>query len=246
MQTRHDGTDRDVEDLGRVLVGEVADVDEHDDVAEVVRDDRQRPDDVVLREPLDDVLLVSVAVARGLLEPVVQEVVTFLKRLLVRRALLAPAAVDVQVGEDPQQPGTQVRARSERAPAAKGPRVGLLDEVLGLLARRHEPPGDAVDLVRELERLLLEANAAPRLRCRPPGCRFFFGTAHGGATLAACPSRRLKRPGAAGYSAGDAAGSSWKPPRAIASSSCSRVVRASSHESVTSPIRVALADSRPS
>ena len=54
MEAGHDGADRDVEDLRRVLVGEVADVDEHDHVAEVVRHGRERRDDVVLRQPLDD------------------------------------------------------------------------------------------------------------------------------------------------------------------------------------------------
>ena len=48
MKAGHDGADRDVEDLRRIGVGEVADVDEHDHVAKVVRDGRQRADDVVL------------------------------------------------------------------------------------------------------------------------------------------------------------------------------------------------------
>ena len=67
MQTRHDGADRDVQDLGRVRVGEVAEVDEHEDVTEVVRDRRQSRDDVVLREPLDHTIGVGGAVAPSLL-----------------------------------------------------------------------------------------------------------------------------------------------------------------------------------
>ena len=38
VQTRHHRADRDVEDLGSVLVGEVADVDQDEDVPEVVGD----------------------------------------------------------------------------------------------------------------------------------------------------------------------------------------------------------------
>ena len=59
MQARHHGADRDVEDLRGVGVGEVADVDEHDDVAEVVRHFGERGDDVGLRELLDDGVLVD-------------------------------------------------------------------------------------------------------------------------------------------------------------------------------------------
>ena len=48
-----------------------------------------------------------------------------------------------------------------------------------------------------------------------------------------------------GYS-GAAARNGWNPPLAIAASSASRLVRDSSQESVTWPIRFAFADSRPS
>ena len=40
MKAGHDRADRDVEDLRRIGVGEVADVDEDDHVAKVVRDGR--------------------------------------------------------------------------------------------------------------------------------------------------------------------------------------------------------------
>ena len=87
---------------------------------------------------LDDLLLFGLA-AR-LLEPVVEEVVAFLERLGVRRALPAPAAVDVEVREDAEEPGPEVRARLERPPVAKRARVRLLDEVFGLLAAGRQPP----------------------------------------------------------------------------------------------------------
>ena len=47
MQTGHDRPDRDVEDLRRVGVGEVADVDVHDHVAEVVGHGGERADVVL-------------------------------------------------------------------------------------------------------------------------------------------------------------------------------------------------------
>ena len=180
----------------------------------------ERADDVVLRQSLDDALLVGVAVARRLLEAVVEEVVTFLERLLVRRALLAPAAVDVQVGEDAQQPGAQVRARRERAPAAERARVRLLDEVLRLLARRDEPPRHAVDLIRELERLLLEADAVSRLRRELVGRRSPLRSRSSRRHPSSVPVTEAETARTGGLFRGQAATrSSWKPPLAMASSS---------------------------
>ena len=54
MQTGHDGADRDVEDLGRVLVGEVADIDEDEHVPEIVRHGGEGVDHRILRQVLDD------------------------------------------------------------------------------------------------------------------------------------------------------------------------------------------------
>src|SRR5207248_4409445 len=79
VQTRHDGADGNVEDLGGVRVGEVADVYEHDHVAKVVRNVRERLHDVLLRESLDDAVGVALPVTR-LLQLVVEEVVAFLER----------------------------------------------------------------------------------------------------------------------------------------------------------------------
>jgi hypothetical protein len=50
MEARHHRPDRDTQDLRRVLIAEVTDVDQHDHVAEVVRDLGERRDDVVLRQ----------------------------------------------------------------------------------------------------------------------------------------------------------------------------------------------------
>ena len=103
MQTRHHCPDRNVQDLGRVRIREVADVDEDDDVAEIVRHLGQRGHDVVLRQALDDPFLVIAPLAGGF-ELVVEEVVAFLERLQVRRALLSATTVDVQVREDAREP----------------------------------------------------------------------------------------------------------------------------------------------
>ena len=54
MQARHHGADRDVENLCGVGIRELADVDEHEHVAEVVRHLGQRVDDRVLAEPLEE------------------------------------------------------------------------------------------------------------------------------------------------------------------------------------------------
>ena len=100
-------------------------------------------------------------------EPVVEVVVVRLERLHLRRPLLAAATVDVEVREDPQQPRAEVRARLERLPAAERARVGVLHEILGLLARAGEMPGDAVHLVGESERVLLEPDPVARLGRKP-------------------------------------------------------------------------------
>ena len=138
----------------------------------------QRSHDVVLRQPLDDALLVARAAVAGRLEPVVEEVVAFLERLLIGRALLAPAAVDVQVREDAQEPGAQVRARLERAPTAKRARVRLLHQILGLLAGTDEMAGHPIDLIRQCKRVLLEAHAVARFSRQPSSVRLPRGLAH--------------------------------------------------------------------
>jgi len=65
---------------------------------------------------LVDALLLDVRLAAGLLQPVVEEVVAFLERLHVGRALLPSTAVDVEVRQDPQEPRAEIRPGLERAP----------------------------------------------------------------------------------------------------------------------------------
>jgi hypothetical protein len=179
VQARHHRADRNVENLRSVRIREVADVHQHDDVAEVMRHLRKRTDDIVLRQPLDDPFLIARPVTRCL-ELVVEEVVAFLERLRVRRALLLAAAIDVQVRQDPQQPCPQVRAGRERAPAPKRARIRFLHQILGLLAGTDEVTGHPINLIRQCKRVLLEAHAVARFRCQLPRVGFPCRLAHAG------------------------------------------------------------------
>ena len=87
MKAGHDGADRNVEDLSRVRVTELAYVDEDDDVPEVVRDRGQRLRDVVLREPLDDALLLGLAARRLVRQSVVEPMEPALKARLANLRL---------------------------------------------------------------------------------------------------------------------------------------------------------------
>ena len=140
-------------------------------------------DDVVLRQPLDNSLLVRRLRARvdavgG--ELVVQVVVVRLERRRLRRPLAAPPAVDVEVRQDPQQPSAQVRARRVRAPRPECARVRLLYELLRVLARGSEMAGDAEHLVGQRQCLFFEAHPVARFG-RDPG-RVIRHDAHGNAT----------------------------------------------------------------
>ena len=143
--------------------------------------------DGILRETVDDPLLGRRPTR--LLELVVEEVVALLHGPRVGRALVATASVDVEVGEDAHEPGSEVRARRVRAPAPEGPRVRLLDEVLGLLARGHETTRYAVNLVGQLENLLFETSAIAGLLGDPTGV--CLGLGHRARTVTV---QRLRKP----------------------------------------------------
>src|SRR6185503_8539547 len=211
MKARHDGADRDVQDLRRLRVAEVRDVDEDEHVSKVVRHARERLSDVVLGEPLEDALLVGLA--RRRLEPVVENVVAFLERLLVRRALRATAAVDVQVREDPQQPRAKVRPGRVRLPAPERPRVGFLHQVLGLFLGAGNAPSHPIDLICKRKRLLLESNAISRALCDPPGF-LWRGLTHPGdrsGKRQVAPSySRLARAGPGYVGRNPSKGESWR------------------------------------
>ena len=122
---------------------------------------------MVLRESLEHALLIGLA--GDVLDPVVEEVVALLQWLLVGRPLCAAPAVDVQIREDAQQPGAQVRPGRVRLPAAERPRVGLLHQVLGLFLGARDASSHAVNLICKRKRLLLEVDAIARVLCQSPG-----------------------------------------------------------------------------
>src|SRR3954447_3475872 len=172
VQSAHDGSDRDVQDLRGVRIAELADVHEDEDIAEVVRHMCERVDDRSLRELLDHALLVERPALR-FLDLVVEVVVGMLVyRRRLRRALLSATAVDVQVREDAKQPGAEVRPGSERPPAAERARIGFLHQVLGFLARADEVPRDAENLVGQVQRFFLETNSITCLLGNTPGVCF--------------------------------------------------------------------------
>src|SRR5580765_8182530 len=166
MKSRHDGADRNVEDLRGLRVAELADVDKYEHVAEVMRHRREGLGDVVLRQPLENSLLVALV---GRVETVVEEVVALLERLGVRCPLRAAAAVYVQVREDAQEPRAEVRPGSERLPTPKGTCIRLLHQVLGLFLAARDPTGHSVHLVCKRKRFLLEMDTISRASCDSPG-----------------------------------------------------------------------------
>src|SRR5581483_5483311 len=122
-------------------------------------------------------------------------VVAFLERRLLRSALHTAAAVDVQVREDAEQPGPEVRARLVLLPRAERSRVRVLHEVLGLLPRAGQPPCNAVDLVAQLQCLFFEADTITGLLRYPAGLGGSRSAlAHPAATLAtSCNDARREK-----------------------------------------------------
>src|SRR5262249_46363141 len=151
----HDGSYRHVEDLCCISVRKVPDVDQYDDVPKLRWDLGERIHDGVLGQALDHVVrLERLLTGRG--SDLVRGVVIRLFEWLgLRRSLDLAAAIDVEVREDAKQPRTEIRARGERLPTPKRPRIGLLHEILCLLTRADESPRNPVDLVCERKRLVL-------------------------------------------------------------------------------------------
>ena len=81
-----------------------------------------------------------------------------LERRLVGPALQPAAAVDVEVREDPEEPGAEVRPRRVGLPAPERSRIRVLHQILCFLSGGDEPSCDPVDLVGERESLFLEAH----------------------------------------------------------------------------------------
>ena len=118
-------------------------------------------------------LLVERLLALRLGHLVGEVVVAFLDRLHIRCALDLATPVEVEVREDAQQPGAEIRARGVGAPAPECTTVGVLDKILSLFTGSDEPACYAIHLVGESECLFLEANAIASLRRDP--APFDFG-----------------------------------------------------------------------
>jgi hypothetical protein len=147
-QTRLDGAYGASKDLGELLLREPLEVEENDGAGV----ERQRPKrrlDVVRDDISQSVELVipaqrlsSAALVGGL-------VVEAIPR---RVDLCATPTVDVQVAQDAEKPGAQVRARHVLRAASEGTRVRLLHEVLGFRGIVRDTERQPVQGVEMLER----------------------------------------------------------------------------------------------
>src|SRR6266545_711097 len=88
--------------------------------------------------------------------------------------------IDVEVRQDAEKPGAQIRAGRVGAPAAKRPRIGLLHQVLRLLARGDQATGDPVNLVGKFECLLFETDTVTRFGGQPARLGIARDLAHPG------------------------------------------------------------------
>jgi len=102
--------------------------------------------------------------------------------------------VDVEVRENAQEPGAQVRSGGELAPRTEGTLVRLLHQILGFLTGADKASCHAVDLIAQLERLLLKTNTSPRFLREPAGViRRRNALAHPAKTLAKCSNAGSRR-----------------------------------------------------
>ena len=159
MESGHHGTDRNVEHLGDLLVGEALHIGEQHGQTERLRKVVERLLDVVIGDQVEQLVLGRTARRRGLdrSDPAVQvEILDVGEVGLLGPALAGPVEVDVRVGEDAEQPGPQVGAGGEIGVAAVAAQVGLLDEVggVGLVARHPQRRG--IQLRGELHGVALE------------------------------------------------------------------------------------------
>ena len=169
MQPRHHGADRRAHDVGDLLVGEALDVGEVDRQPELLGQLLQGLLDVAVRQPVQRLGLGRAqpagGVRLGLGELPVGDLVG---GRLHRLALPLPVGVDVRVGEDPVQPGLEVRALLELVEGGVRLQVRLLDQVLGVGRVARHPHRGRVELVEERHRVPLEAGPALRRLVRPP------------------------------------------------------------------------------
>ena len=156
MQTAHDRANGDLEHIGGLLIGKIAEVDQHHDLAERQRQLGQRVQDRTGRESLDQDINIGDRVAT---ETLVEVVVVGLEPQLLGCSLLLARIVNREVVQDAQQPRAQIRAGLVRAPRTEGAGVGLLDKILGGLVVPCQAASDTPDIVGKRERLFVEGES---------------------------------------------------------------------------------------
>ena len=122
VQPRHHGADRRAHDLGDLLVGEALDVGEVDREPEVLGELLEGVLDVGVGQVLERLGLGGLQPGRGVrLGAGELPVLDVLGHRLLRLALLLAVGVDEGVGQDPVEPGLEVRARLELVEGARTP-----------------------------------------------------------------------------------------------------------------------------
>ena len=194
MEPRHHRPDRDVEDLGDLLVRETLDIGEQHGHPELLGQRLERLLDLVVGEAVEQLVLGAAAERRRLepaQPPVEVQVLDVLEVMLVGTALLGPVRVDEGVGEDPVEPGLEVRALLEAPEAPVGPEVRLLDRSSASAALR---------VMRSAAEYSESMKGIAGLRTSP-------GPPRRATLLASSPARRAHvaavRPGHSGSSTGD-------------------------------------------
>ncbi len=167
VEPTHHGADRDLEDLGDLLVGEALDVGEEHGHPELLRQVLERLLHLRVGEPLEQLVLCASTGQSGLeaAEPAVHvQILDVVEIALPRTALLGAIRVDERVREDAEEPGLEVRSLFEAIERAIGLEVGLLHEILGVGRVAGHAQRTRVERRHVLHRLLRE----PRLVSHGP------------------------------------------------------------------------------
>ena len=159
-QATHHRADRDVEDVGDLLVGEVLQVGEDHRQPEVDGHRVDGPQHVVGEQPVEEGalrVLGDVGRVPGD-EPVLHRVALVLDDVALLRRPAVP--VDEGVREDLVEPGLDVGPALELVEEAEGPEDRVLDQVLGVAGVLGQPQGGCVEAVEVRQRQRLELPTA--------------------------------------------------------------------------------------
>ena len=144
MQPAHDRSHGNVQDFGDFLVGEALHIGQKHRDPVLLGQRLQSAHDLRLGDRLHEHVF-GTGPQSGLgvaPQPLVQVQILYAGQVhRPRFALLAPVGVDESIGEDAEQPGSQVGALLEVAESPVGPQVGLLHQVFGVGGVAGHPPG---------------------------------------------------------------------------------------------------------